>query len=335
MLTAVKHRMLALGMGIDKHTLVFDRGNNSKENMALVAQAKMHYVGALTPYHHKQLVADAEDRFEPLTLNGREVGVYRTRAQIWGQERTVLVFVSDRLKAGQLRGIYKALENKQAQLREIQRSLQKPGKKPVDKARLQAKLDTIAKGQFIQGILQWSLDETDNRHPQLQFCLDQDKLAAMEDKLGYRILMTDRHNWSTAKIIQAFYGQSFVEQAFKNIKNPYHLSLKPQHHWTEQKIHVHYFMCVLGYLMSTLIWKQAREKIAYNGNLDNLLDSLTNIRLAALIQTQQGRGKPKVTYQLEQMDSHETALTKALGITESHNKRPTIEQIGVYADPMP
>lgn len=329
-LGSVTRRLAALEMDLDKHTLVFDRGNNSKANLALVAQAKLHYVGALTPYHHKALVAQAEERFEPVRVNGVEMSAYRTRTVIWGEERTLLVFVSDRLKAGQLRGAYKSLERRQEQLKTIQRSLEKPSKKPVDETQLRARIEAIIKGQFIQGVIQWSLDKTPDGRPRLAFHIDQDRLDAMEDKLGYRILMTDRHDWSTERIVQAFYGQSFVEQAFKNIKNPYHLTLKPQFHWTDQKIRVHYFMCVLGYLMSTLLWRQARERAGYTGTLDNLLDTLNTIRLAALVEAPQGRGKPKVAYQLEQMDETETALVQALGIAELHIKRPKIKGVGVY-----
>jgi transposase len=336
LLGAVKTRMLAVGMDIARHTLVFDRGNNSKENMALVADADMHYVGALTPYHHKKLVSGAQDRFEPLTLDdGRQMEVCRTKTEIWGEERTVLVFVSDKLKAGQLRGVYKNLENKQEQLKKIQESLAKPAKAPVDTGRLKEKIETIAKGQFIKDIIQWSLDDTADGRPRLNYRIDQDKLGALGDKLGYRILMTDRHEWGTEKIIHAFYGQSFVEHAFKNMKNPYHLTFKPQHHWTDQKIRVHYFMGVLGYLMSTLLWKEAREKAGFQGTLDNLLDNLNNIRLAALVEAPAGPGKPKVHYQLEQMDALENALVQALGIAELHIKRPKIDEVSVYAKKTP
>lgn len=335
-LGAIKARMIALGMDIAQHTLVFDRGNNSKENMALVADAKMHYVGALTPYHHKKLVAGAQDRFEPLTLeDGRQMEVYRTKTEIWGEERTVLVFISDKLKAGQLRGVYKSLENKQEQLKEIQERLAKAAKEPVDKARLKDKIETIAKGQFIKDIIRWTLEETADGRTRLNYYIDQDRLGALEDRLGYRILMTGRHEWGTAKIIHAFYGQSYVEQAFKNMKNPHHLTFKPQHHWTDQKIRVHYFMGVLGYLMSTLLWKEAREKAGFQGTLDNLLDTLNNIRLAAVVEAPEGRGKPKVTYQLEEMDEQENALVQALGIAELHIKRPNMDEVSVYAKETP
>lgn len=110
-------------------------------------------------------------------------------------------------------------------------------------------------------------------------------------------------------------------------------TFKPQHHWTNQKICVHYFMGILGYLMCTLLWKDAREKAGFKGTLDHLLVNLNNIRLATLVEASQGRGKPKVTYQLEQTDAQESTLVQTLGIAELHTKRPKIDQVSVYTNP--
>jgi transposase len=52
--------------------------------------------------------------------------------------------------------------------------------------------------------------------------------------------MTSRHQWSTPAIIETFYGQADVERAFKDVKNPHHLAIRPQFHWTDQKIRVHF-----------------------------------------------------------------------------------------------
>ncbi|MFO0795585.1 MAG: hypothetical protein U0586_16155 [Candidatus Brocadiaceae bacterium] len=76
--------------------------------------------------------------------------------------------------------------------------------------------------------------------------------------------MTDRHDWDTADIIKAYYGQSKIEHAFKNLKNPYHLALKPQFHWTDQKIRVHFFICVLGYLLSSIVWHEAKARAQFS-----------------------------------------------------------------------
>ena len=330
-LANIKKRMLALGMDMEGHTLVFDRGNNSKKNMALVADAKMHYVGALTPYHHRWLLDKAVGKYETVEVNGGSLDVCRAKEEIWGEERSVLVFVSDRLKAGQLRGVYASLGKQEQQLDELRHKLAAAREQTLDKAQLKARIEAIAKGQHINGVIEWELAQSDDGRLGLDFNINHDKLAAIEERLGFRILMTDRHEWATADIIKAFHGQATIEQAFKDIKNPYHLALRPQFHWTDQKIKVHYHMCVMGYLLSTLVWKQAREKTGFTSSLDSLLDLLSNIRLAALIESKKGRGRPKVTYQLEEMSEQETRLVEALGIAETHLRRPKIDGIGVYA----
>jgi len=327
---ALRKRMDALGLDMEKHTLVFDRGNNSKKNMALVAEFGLHYIGALTPYQHRSLLDKAVGHFKPVVVNDEALDVYRTKQTIWGQERTVLVFVSQRLKAGQLRGIYKLLEKKEKQLRKIRDSLCTPRWRIQDISQLEDRISELVKGQFINGIIEWSVTETPESGFDLTFSVNQEKLSAIEDDLGFRIIMTDRHQWDTAEIIEAFYGQAAIEHAFKNIKNPYHLALRPQFHWTDQKIVVHYFMCVLGYLLTTLIWRQARGQGQFNGTLDSLLDNLNNIRLAALIEASSKRGRPKVTYQLEEMSEEQSNLIKTLGIEEIHLKRPHFNGVGVY-----
>ena len=327
---AINKRMGALGLDTERHTLVFDRGNNSKKNMARVAELKLHYVGALTPYHHQALIKQADGHYRSIIVDGQPLQIYRTKKRIWGEERTVLVFVSDRLKAGQLRGIYQSLSKKEKQLRDVQQALHTPPGACSDKDELEERIAKIAKGQFLQGVIEWSWTEGDSGNIHLSFSINQKQLAVAEEKLGLRILMTDRHEWNTADIITAFHSQAVIEGAFKNVKNPYHLALSPQHHWTDQKIVVHYFMCVLGYLLSSLLWKEARAKAKFTGTLDSLLNALNNIRLAALIERRDGPGRLKTTYQLEEMSKEESVLVEALDLAQRHVKRPQFKGVGVY-----
>ena len=44
-----------------------------------------------------------------------------------------------------------------------------------------------------------------------------------------------RHKWNNAEILLAYRGQSKVEYVFRNLKNPYHMAIRPQYHWTDQK----------------------------------------------------------------------------------------------------
>jgi len=326
----IKQRMVDLGLDIRQHTLVFDRGNNSRKNLAQVAELKLHYVGALTPYHHKKLIEEAAKHFKPVVVGENTFEVYRIRKNIWDAERTVLVFVSDRLRAGQIRGIYQVLAKQEKQLIALQKALANPRAGKRNRSELEQQITDMVKGQFLSGIIEWYLGEKSPGRFNLEYSINPDKLIEVEDKLGFRILITNRHDWGTPEIIQAYHGQSVVEETFKNLKNPHHLALKPQFHWTDQKIRVHNFMCVTGYLLASLIWQQARSNGNFHGTLNSLLDILNNVRLATLLEKPAGRGRPKATWQLEQLSKQESALLETLQLKDFHIKRPKFKGVGVY-----
>lgn len=326
----IKDRMQSLGLNQDTHTLVFDRGNNSKKNLDIVKSLGFYYVGALTPYHHKEIIGRVMEEMSTVRLNNESLAVYREKSTIWEDEKTILVFISDRLKAGQIRGVYQGLDKKEEKLKELQRSLVNPKGKKRNREDLEKKIKSIVAGQYLKDILKWKLIETGDRKYYLDYQIDQEQLQSVEEKLGFRIIMTNRHEWTSQEIITAYYGQSKIEHAFRNMKNPYHLALKPQYHWTDQKIKVHYFICVIGYLLSSIIWREARIKADYTGSLDNLLDMLNNVRLGTMVEESKKTGKPKATYMLEEMTEAEKNIITALGVENAHNEQPKIKQVSVY-----
>ena len=326
----IKRRMKDLNMDLEKHTLVFDRGCNSKKNLALVARLKLHYVGALTPSQHMDLIQDAEAQFAPVDVDGKSVSLYRDKRVIWGEERTVVVLISEKLKAGQLRGIYQALKKRKLALGKIQRSLANPRTKRRTREQLVETIDNLLQGQFMKDVLTYELTELGDGRFSLTYRTNKKTLDQLEDKLGFRILMTDRHEWSNAAIVAALHGQSTVEQAFKNIKNPHHLAVTPEFHWTDQKIRVHYFSCILGYLLASLIWREARMKADFIGTLDTLLDTLNNIRLSTVLEMSGNRGKPKATRLIEEMTEEQRHLMDRLNLADVHTQPVKIKGVSVY-----
>ena len=327
----IQRRLNDLDMDLEKHTLVFDRGCNSKQNLALVSRLKLHYVGALTPSQHLDLIQDAEAHFIPVTVGDKTLSLYRDKRVIWGAERTVVVFISEKLKAGQLRGIYQALKKRKQVLGKIQRSLANPRAKKRTREKLVATIDNLLQGQFMKDLLTYDLTELGDGRFSMTYRTNKEKLDQLEDNLGFRILMTDRHAWSSEAVVAALHGQSTVEQAFKNIKNPYHLAVTPEFHWTDQKIRVHYFSCVLGYLLASLIWREARMKADFTGTLDTLLDTLNNIRLTTVLEMSGKRGTPKATRQIEEMTADQSRVMDGLNLAQAHQKPITIQGVSVYS----
>jgi len=325
----IKIRLKKLGLDQSKHTIIFDRGNNSKKNLSIVKELGLYYVGALTPYQHKKLIVDAKGGFKEITIGGSSLKFYRDKKMIWGQERTVVVFISSRLKAGTIRGIYQSLEKKEKELEELRISLENKRAKKRDREELEEIVANIIKGQYIKDIIDWELKKVSPGRFKLKYFVDHKSLKEIEDDLGFRIIMTNRHSWSTASIIEAYHGQSMIENAFKNLKNPYHLTVKPQFHWTYHSVEVHMFICVLGYLLASIAWRRAKAE-GFNTTLDTLLDTLNNIRLATMLEDSKTCGAIKAIYKLEEMSDDESALMEALKIKDLHKERLKISGVGVY-----
>ena len=153
----IRTRMQKLKLNLQQHTFIFDRGNNSKKNMTLMKKLQLYYVGALTPYHHKKLINEAMDNFQEYNVNGLIFSVYRDKRVIWNEKRTVVVFISEKLKAGQLRGIYQSLEKIEKQLNKIQKNLRSPKSKKRDKKQVESQIKKIITGQFVKHLIDWEI----------------------------------------------------------------------------------------------------------------------------------------------------------------------------------
>ena len=75
-------------------------------------------------------------------------------------------------------------------------------------------------------------------------------------RLGKTILFTDHDDWTDAEMVRGYRSQHHVESAFRDLKNVKHLSLRPQRHWTDQKIRVHVFYCVLALMLCSLLRRE-------------------------------------------------------------------------------
>jgi len=80
-----------------------------------------------------------------------------------------------------------------------------------------------------------------------------------------------------------------------------------QFHWTDQKIRVHIFICLLGLLLAEILRKRVFDAGIKMG-LDDILDSLANIRESLTIFYTGKKGGPLVDVQLEEMDETEKKL---------------------------
>ena len=89
--------------------------------------------------------------------------------------------------------------------------------------------------------------------------------------------------------------------AFRDLKDPGMLAARPQFHWTDQKLHVHVFMCVVAYVLARLLWLRARRAAGFVGSAHSLLSALTRIRCCRIGEHSGRAGRPRVRDQIEEM----------------------------------
>lgn len=300
-------------------TLVFDKGNNSKENFATLNQnQECYYVAGLVPAHFKDLIKEATQHFSEITIEGETLPAYRIKKEIWGHELTCVVTISAQLKEGQIQGIAQHLEKKYKTLNELKQQLENPkGRKKFTKTGIEEHLQNIIKGQFIEDILMYKIIELESDKLSFTYFIDTDAFDKLkEETLGRKITVTNRHEWSNEEILLAYRGQAKAEYAFRNFKNPYHMAIRPQYHWTDQKIEAHFLMCIIGYLLTVYTYKKVKHY--YSKNISHFMDDLRSIRLGCIT-----RGNNKVTYQLEEIAPAMQNIVKELNIS-NENLRPKI-----------
>jgi transposase len=275
-------RYRQLASECEQITLVFDGGNTSAANMARVDRGPYHFITSLTLTHHADLLGvplSSYESFSDPRLKGTTA--YRSSKEVWGKQRTVVVTHSEELLAGQLAGIGVALGKKRRALRLLRGKLrrsQRPGAggKGYTRESVQRHLKELTSGQYIGQILRSELTETEGKLD-FRFWTDERAFEQLRrTRLGKRILCTDNEQWSTEQIILGSRAQYHVENAFKQMKDPHWVSFSPAFHWTDQKLRVHAFYCVLALLLCSI----AQRKAAQGGiplSINALLESLSGI----------------------------------------------------------
>ena len=316
-LPTIRQRLVDLERDVETMTLVYDKGNVSRDNQKRVDRAHLHYVTSLTAASQHRFVEKANAQLAPLDLgHGEPVLAYREQRKIWGAERTTVLLVSDRLREGQMRGILQHVESALRWLSDLADTLGR-GKQRRDRARIQHDIESRLRGrQHLREVLHFELAGKD---PKLSLTYQFDPQAfdtLANERLGRVVLITDRHDWSTAEIIRTYHGQSHIEAVFAHLKDPMHLGLRPQHHWTDQKLHVHVFTCILGYLLARTVFLRAQRLHAPYRSMESLLDALAQVRRVTVARSATGKGRMRISTQLEDIDDTLVDLLPALGISE-------------------
>jgi transposase len=296
-------------------TVVFDKGTAALDNTLLLEEARLGWISAL-PWN--QAPADLRMRsVEELPLCGSDQpGVHATaqRALVHGKEYLCVLKYSASFAAEQLHSLTTSLSTALQRLRRLARDLAKPGCR-LTQPQVRRRIAGWLSPAFLSDIVRWEW-HAGAPHARLHFDVDQRALQElMTHRLGRTLLLTNRLDWTPAQVIDAYTGQQQVEQVFRGLKDGDWVGWGPMQHWTDSKIQIHAFYCLLA--VSLLKYLQREAQTVWPGlSVDQLIDELREIHQVVLFYPPQGeKGPCRTATVLSKRTLTQQLLTDTLGLS--------------------
>lgn len=318
----IADRCRALSDGVSDITLVFDKGNNAKDNLEAVEEAPYHFVGSLVPTQHNDLLAIPRRkmrRLDPGQLP--DVQAFRTRKVVFGVERTVLCTFNRKLFAAQRKTLRREIDKRRQKLGAVQRSLKKyrsgkrRGKAPTVTGTTKT-VEKILAGRHMKELFSARVKPgKKDKLPRLTFRFRTGVWRALKRTLlGKTLLFTDQDHWTDEQVVLGYRAQHHVEADFRLMKDPRFLTFRPIFHWTDQKLRVHAFYCVLALMLLNLVRRTLAQK-GISTSVAQMIEALEGIREVTLLYPAPPQKKnPFVRTTLSEMDDLQRKLFSALDL---------------------
>ena len=239
-------------------TLVLDKGSAALANTLELQASRLGWIAAL-PWD--QAPATLRSRpvaeLEPVSGEpGLRVGSERTL--VHGAEYLGVIRHSAGFAAEQCHSVSLSLTKATQKLRALAREISRPQDRHTE-AGLRRRIQRWLRPNFVAQALSYELRRATDRSWDLQFTIEEAALnRLLTERFGRTTLVTNRLDWSAAQVATAYNGQQHVERVFRGLKGGDWLGWGPMHHWTDSKIRVHAFCCLLGVSLLQYLYHKAQ-----------------------------------------------------------------------------
>jgi transposase len=295
-------------------TLVLDKGSAALANTVALEEAGVGWISAL-PWNQAPAELRSRATEELPACSSAQPGV-RAAAEktlVHGREYLCVVKYSASFAGEQLHSLTTSLSRVLQSLRRLAMELKKP-KARSKQEQIERKIRRWLSAPFLAELVRYQLQEQDGKW-QLQFDFDSGALPQLlSQRLGRTVLLTNRMDWSAEQVVAGYGGQQSIERVFRGLKDGQWLGWDPMYHWTDRKIRIHAFYCMLGISLLQYVHQQAKAGWA-DLSVEQLLEELEQIKQFVLLYPPQGeKGPPRTAYVLSQQSLAQQALVKTLGL---------------------
>jgi transposase len=302
----------------DTVTLVLDKGGAALANTVQLEEAGVGWISAL-PWNQAPLPfrERAAEQLPPCSSAQPGVRAAAEKLLVHGKEYLCVLKYSASFAGEQLHSLSTSLSKALQSLRRFAMELNKPQARWKED-QIRGKIRRWLSVPYLEELIRYQIESHEGRW-RLQFDFDTAAWQRLLDhRLGRTVLLTNRMDWTAEQVALGYSAQQDVERVFRGLKDGDWLGWGPMHHWTDRKIRIHAFYCMLGISLLQYIHKQAQA--AWNGiSMEQLLEELRQIQQFVLLYPPQGeKGPNRVATVLSKQTLPQQALAKTLGLDQLH-----------------
>jgi transposase len=251
---------------------VFDKGNNSQENLSEVL-SKMHLIASAKHNEAKDLLDVPLDKYELLYTNRKEHKIfgYKTRHEFYDKEFTTVISYNEASYTRQKSKYEEDKKKTQEKLADLQKRLLSVKGRKRSISSIEREINDIIR-KDLRSVIEYHLDGSI-----LSYKVKDEVESSRKKGFGKTIIFTDLDEWDTKKIVKTYSNKYLVEEDFKMLNNPLQIPIGPVNHQKDHNIRVHMTLCVFGMLLHRyLYWKLRNHKLSPK----QILAELEGIRVA-------------------------------------------------------
>lgn len=304
-------------MARDTVTLVFDKGGAALANTVQLEEAGVGWISAL-PWNQVPAAfrERAVEQLPPCSSAQPGVRAAAETLLVHGGEYLCVLKYSASFAGEQLHSLSSSLSKVLQSLRRFSMELNKPQARWTEEQIRHKIRRWLSGSQYLEELIRYQIESRDGRWS-LQFDFDPAAWQRLVNhRLGRTVLLTNRRDWTAEQVALGYSAQQDIERVFRGLKDGDWLGWGPMYHWTDRKIRIHAFYCMLGISLLQYVHKQAQA--AWNGiSMEHLLEELRQIQQFTLLYPPQGdKGPNRVATVLSKQTLPQQALAKTLGLDQ-------------------
>jgi len=320
---AIMDEMFGIVCGLNRTkerlTVIIDKGMNSEDNFAWIDDhSRVHFVTTYSTYFAQELAATPLDRFDildtpknkQLIQNGCHeecLLAYRAKGEYWGKERTVIVTYNPRTARKKLYTFESKLETVRQELLAMRTKVRDKAPHWRKAGVIKERYLRLCERLHIASDLFNLKFELSKDGLSMSFRKDPYQVERKQARFGKNIIITDNTDWTTSDIVKASLDHWQVEDRFRLSNDDDLVSARPIRHWTDSKIRLHLFTCVVA--MTYL--RQLELKLAASGIKRTAEDVMEDMKHLHAVRTW-SKGARKPARRLETPSKTQAEVLSAL-----------------------